>query len=142
MTPRVVLLAAAAFSLAWALAASVYFVGDLRTELTVQRHLARIEETHAFVIPAPCAQARRLETGEFRRDEAHPESCWISLRGLRRLYPDVAAATDVAATVHFNAPSELPIEGRDGTPADALWRAVAGIVSGPALAILLALSWA
>jgi hypothetical protein len=139
---RIVLLAAAVFSVAWALAAGIYFVGDLRTELAIQRHLARIEEAHAFVIPAPCAQARRLEATEFRREEARPETCWISLRGFRRLYPDVAAATDLAATVHFNAPAELPVEGQGGPPAEALFRAVAGIVTGPALVILLALSWA
>src|SRR3954447_16750473 len=99
MSTRVVLLAAAAFSLAWALIASLYFVREVRTELEVQRHLARIEETHALVIPAPCAQAQRLEAADFRRDQSHAENCWISLRGFRRLYPDVAAATDVAATV-------------------------------------------
>jgi hypothetical protein len=68
-----------------------------------------------------CAIARSVERGRY-------------------IAPDIAADTDVAATAHFNAPSELPVEGQGGTAGEALLGAAAVIVGGPVTAVLVALS--
>jgi hypothetical protein len=140
LTTRTVLLVTAAVSLAWVATGSLYFMADLKADFAVQRHLARIEQAHAFVIPIDCAHARGLETREFRRDQADVDRCWVDIRNFRRLYPEVAAATDVAATVHFNVPSELPIEEQGGTPIEVFTKAAAVVIGGPVLTILVALS--
>src|SRR4051812_15608416 len=50
------------------------------------------------------------------REDQNPTKCWVDLPSFQRLYPEIAAATDVAATIRLNAEDELPLEQWDGTP--------------------------
>src|SRR5215207_7870166 len=72
------------------------------------------------------------KTGTIREDK-HPETCWVTIPAFNSLYPEIAEATDLAASLRSNMRESLPLENWEGTPLEALPRA-AGIILGiPAL---------
>src|SRR3954451_10923920 len=99
----------------------------------------RAAELRTPVIPIDCARARGVENDDFTPDHNSPGKCWVDLPSFHRLYPEVAAATDVAATIRLNAEDELPTEQRDRTPLGTLLRAVVIVASLPVLLLLVEL---
>jgi hypothetical protein len=63
----------------------------------------RAAELRTPVIPIDCARARGVENDDFTPDHNSPGKCWVDLPSFHRLYPEVAAATDIEATIRLNA---------------------------------------
>src|SRR5215204_7265420 len=138
MTSRPALLAVFALSLAWISIATVYLYPDLKEEVDETGYLHRVEKLHTPVLPLECGRARGVENSDFIREDKHPERCWVTIPAFNSLYPEIAEATDLAASLRSNMRESLPLENWEGTPFEALLRA-AGIILGPAAVIALAL---
>ena len=54
----------------------------------------------------------------------------MTIATFNSLYPEIAEATDLGATLRSNIRESLPLENWEGTPLEALLRA-AGIILGP-----------
>ena len=132
-TLRLLFLAA---SLLWTGCATAYLFPDLRDGFEENAFIRRVAELQTPVIPLPCFRARGTEHEDFVREDQNPAKCWVDLASFHRLYPEIAAATDVAATIRLNAEDELSTA--DQTP---LLRAAAIVASLPALLLLLGLLW-
>jgi hypothetical protein len=65
----------------------------------------------------------------------------VTIPAFNSLYPEIAEATDLAASLRSNMRESLPLENWEGTPLEALLRA-AGIILGiPALTALALVIW-
>src|SRR5215213_4250009 len=141
MTSRPALLAVFALSLAWISIATVYLYPDLKEEVDEKRYIHRAEKLHTAVLPLECGRARGVENRDFIREDKHPERCWVTIPAFNSLYPEIAEAIDLAASLRSNMRESLPLENWEGTPLEALLRA-AGIILGiPALTGLALVTW-
>jgi hypothetical protein len=57
------------------------------------------------------------------------------------LYPEIAEATDLGATLRSNVRERLPLENWEGTPLEALLRAAGIILGTPAVIALALVTW-
>jgi len=114
--------------------------GGVKEEFEQHRYLRRIGKLHTPVIPIECPRARGIENQDFIREDKNPNRCWVDLASFRRNYPEIAEATDVAATVLANLREEPPLENWDGTTIGAVLRVSAIAMSGP-LALFLTWLW-
>ena len=94
-----------------------------------KRYLHRVEKLHTPVLPLECGRARGVENRDFIREDRHSERCWVTIPTFNSLYPEIAEATDLGATLRSNMRESLPLENWEGTPLEALLRA-AGIILG------------
>jgi hypothetical protein len=117
----------------WVAATSLWSYPAFREEVDEKRYLARVAKRQLPVIPVDCAGARGVESRDFIREDKNPHRCWVDLSSFRRLYPEVAASTDEAASVRLNIRAELPAEAWDGSPWEELWKAAALALSLPLL---------
>src|SRR3954468_6101856 len=98
MTTRTLRLLLLALSLGWVGYTSGFLYAREENGL-----LRRVEELRTPVIPIDCARARGVENDDFTPDDKSPGKCWVDLPSFHRLYPEVAAATDIGATIKLNA---------------------------------------
>src|SRR5215204_3436486 len=138
MTSRPALLVVCALSLAWITVATVYLYPGVKEEVDEKRYLHRVEKLHTPVLPLECGQARGIENRDFIREDKHSERCRVTIPAFNSLYPEMAEATDLAASLRSNMRESLPLENWEGTPLEALLRA-AGFILGPGVIIALAL---
>jgi hypothetical protein len=138
MTNRPALIGWCAFAVAWMTAGTVYLYPGLKEEVDEKRYIHRAEKLHTAVLQLECGRARGVENRDFIREDKHPERCWVTIPAFNSLYPEIAEATDLAASLRSNMRESLPLENWEGTPLEALLRA-AGIILGPAVGIALAL---
>ena len=129
MTARPALLAVCALSLAWITVATVYLYPGVKEEVDEKRYLHRVEKLHTPVLPLECGRARGVENRDFIREDRHSERCWVTIPTFNSLYPEIAGATDLGATLRSNIRESLPVENWEGTPLEALLRA-GGIILG------------
>ena len=99
-------------SMAWVTIAAVYLYPDVKEEFEQHRYLRRIGKLHTPVIPIECPRARGIENQDFIREDKNPNGCWVDLASFRRNYPEIAEATDVAATILANLREEPPLPER------------------------------
>src|SRR3954464_12735679 len=87
--------------MAWVTIAAVYLYPDVKEEFEQHRYLRRIGKLHTPVIPL---NAHEREGSKTKTSSArtNPNRCWVDLASFRRNYPEIAEATDVAATVLAN----------------------------------------
>src|SRR3954470_15041062 len=137
MRTRTLRLLVLATSLVWIGCATAYLLPGVREEFEEKAFIRRVAELQTPVIPLPCFQTRGTENEDFIREDQNSAKCWVDLSSFHRLYPEIAAATDVAATIRLNAEDELPTEQRER----ALLRAVATVASLPVLLLLVELLW-
>ena len=140
MRDRALVLIWLTLSMAWVTIAAVYLYPDVKEEFEQHRYLRRISKLHTPVIPIECSRARGIENQDFIREDKNPNRCWVDLASFRRNYPEIADATDVAATVLANLREEPPLENWDGTTIGAVMRATI-IALGAPLALVLAWLW-
>jgi hypothetical protein len=140
MRDRALVLICLTLSMAWVTIAAIYLYPDVKEEFEQHRYLRRISKLHTPVIPIECPRARGIENQDFIREDKNPNRCWVDLASFRRNYPEIAEATDVAATVLANLREEPPLENWDGTTIGAVLRATAIAMSGP-LALFLTWLW-
>src|SRR5215217_4622970 len=141
MTTRPALLAVCALSLAWITIATVYLSPDLKEEVDEKRYLHRVEKLHTPVLPLECGQARGVENRDFIREDRHSDRCWVTIATFNSLYPEIAEATDLGATLRSNVRESLPLENWEGTPLEALLRAAGIILGTPAVIALALVAW-
>src|SRR5829696_3892003 len=91
-----------ALSLAWITIATVYLYPGVKKEIDEKRYLHRVEKLHAPVLPLECGQARGVENRDFIREDRHSERCWVTIAVFNSLYPEIAEATDLAASLRSN----------------------------------------
>ena len=103
-------------SMAWVTIAAVYLYPDVKEEFEQHRYLRRIGKLHTPVIPIECPRARGIENQDFIREDKNPNRCWVDLASFRRNYPQIAEATDVAATILANLREEPPLPERHLRP--------------------------
>ncbi|MFL5159052.1 MAG: hypothetical protein ACJ8D1_12725 [Microvirga sp.] len=60
---------------------------------------AGVEKLHKAVLPLECGQARGVENRDFIREHRHSDRCWVTIAAFNSLYPEIAEATDLAATL-------------------------------------------
>ena len=70
------------------------------------------------------------------REDADPNQCWMTIPAFNVLYPEIAASTDLAATLRTQEREELPPKKWEGTPVGTILRAT-GIVLGPPMLLIL-----
>ena len=78
-------------------------------------------------------KARGVENRDFIREDRHSERCWVTIAVFNSLYPEIAEATDLGATLRSNIRESLPLENWEGTPLEALLRAAGIILGTPAV---------
>jgi hypothetical protein len=83
-------------------------------------------------------ERRGVENRDYIREDADPNQCWMTIPAFKALFPEIAGATDLAATLRTQEREELPQDRWEGTPVGAIGRAIA-IVLGPPLGALLLL---
>ena len=135
MKSRWVSLVGTAVSLLWVVGSSLYLYPDVSEEIDEKRYLHRVEKLHTPVLSIDCARARGVENRDYIREDADPNQCWMTIPAFNVLFPEIAAATDLAATLRSQEREELPMERWEGTPLEAVARALA-IVLGPPLLML------
>jgi hypothetical protein len=138
MTTRPALLVVCALSISWITIATVYLYPAVKEEVDEKRYLHRVEKLHTPVLPLECGRARGVENRDFIREDRHSERCWVTIATFNSLYPEIAEATDLGATLRSNIRESLPLENWEGTPLEALLQA-AGIILGTPTVIALAL---
>ena len=116
MTTRPALLAVCALSLAWITIAMVYLYPGVKEEVDEKRYLHRVEKLHTPVLPLECGRARGVENRDFIREDRHSDRCWVTIAIFNSLYPEIAEATDLGATLRSNIRESLPLENWEGTP--------------------------
>jgi len=99
MTSRPALLAVFALSLAWITIATVYLYPGVKEEVDEKRYLHRVEKLHTPVLPLECGRARGVENRDFIREDRHSDRCWVTIATFNSLYPEIAEATDLGATL-------------------------------------------
>jgi hypothetical protein len=125
-----------ALTIAWSTGAALYLYSDVKEEIEEKRYLHRVEKLHTPVLSIDCARARGVENHDFIREDADPNQCWMTIPAFNTLYPEIAGATDIAATLRTQEREELPMENWDGTPVGVLlWAAM--IAFGPPAILLL-----
>ena len=129
-------LLACLLAVGWSTGAAVYLFPDVKEEIEEKRYLHRVEKLHTPVLPIDCERARGVENRDFIREDEHPQQCWVTIPAFNALYPEIAASTDLAATLRTQEREELPMENWDGTPVGVLlWAAM--IAFGPPAVLLL-----
>src|SRR5829696_5832901 len=141
MTSRPALLAVFALSLAWISIATVYLYPDLKEEVDEKRYLHRVEKLHTPVLPLECGRARGVENRDFIREDRHSDRCWVTIATFNSLYPEIAEATDLGATLRSNMLERLPLENWERTPFEALLRAGGIILGAPVVLALVLVTW-
>ena len=116
----------------------MYLYSDVKEEIEEKRYLHRVEKLHTPVLPLECTRARGVENRDFIREDENPQQCWITIPAFNTLYPEIAGATDIAATLRTQEREELPIENWDGTAIGVLLSAVA-VAFGPPAVLLFVL---
>ena len=127
-----------AVALSWVAGSTLYVYPGVKHEIEEKRYLHRVQKLHTPVLPVECARARGVENLDYIREDADPNQCWMTIPAFTRLFPEIAGATDMAATLRTQEREELPQDRWEGTPVEAVVRAIA-IVLGPALGALLLL---
>ena len=102
MTSRPALLAVCALSLAWITSSAVYLYPGVKEKVDEMRYLHRVEKLHTPVLPLECGQARGVENRDFIREDRHSDRCWVTIATFNSLYPEIAEATDLGATLRSN----------------------------------------
>ena len=97
MTSRPALLAVCA--LAWITSSAVYLYPGVKEEVDEKRYLHRVEKLHTPVLPLECGRARGVENRDFIREDRHSDRCWVTIATFNSLYPEIAEATDLGATL-------------------------------------------
>jgi hypothetical protein len=138
MKSRWVSLLETAVALIWVIGSSLYLYPDVNEEIDEKRYLHRVEKLHTPVLSIDCARARGVENRDYIREDADPNQCWMTIPAFKALFPEIAGATDLAATLRTQEREELPQDRWEGTPVGAIGRAIA-IVLGPPLGALLLL---
>jgi hypothetical protein len=128
-----------AVALIWMGCTSVYLYPDVKGQFEEKAFFGRAAEQERPVIPLPCFRARGVENDDFVREDKDPAKCWVGLASFRRLYPEIAATTDIEATVRLNARDRLPMEQWDAAPLGAILNAAAVVAGLPAFLLLLEL---
>ena len=141
MTTRPALLAVCALSLAWITSSAVYLYPGVKEEVDEKRYLHRVEKLHTPVLPLECGRARGVENRDFIREDRHSDRCWVTIAIFNSLYPEIADATDLGATLRSNIRESLPLENWEGTPLEALLRAAGIILGTPAVMGLAIVAW-
>jgi hypothetical protein len=108
MTTRPALLAVCALSVAWITIVTVYLYPGVKEEVDEKRYLHRVEKLHTPVLPLECGRARGIENRDFIREDRHSERCWVTIATFNSLYPEIAEATDLGATLRSNMRESLP----------------------------------
>jgi hypothetical protein len=139
MNSRTALLVWLALAVCWCTAAAVYLYPDVKEEIEEKRYLHRVEKLHTPVLSIDCAQARGVENRDYIREDADPNQCWMTIPAFNTLYPEIAGATDIAATLRTQEREELPMVNWDGTPVGVLLWAVMIAVGPPAVLLLVVL---
>ena len=135
MRTRPALLVSFALALSWLVGWSLYLYSDVNEEIEEKRYLHRVQKLHTPVLSIDCARARGVENHDFIREDANPEQCWMTIPAFKTLFPEIAGATDLAATLRTQEREELPMERWDGTAVGVvLWALL--IVLGPPAALL------
>ena len=106
-----------------------------------KRYLHRVEKLHTPVLPLACGQARGAENRDFIQEDRHSDRCWVTIATFNSLYPEIAEATDLGATLRSNVRERLPLENWEGTPLEALLRAAGIILGTPAVIALALVTW-
>jgi hypothetical protein len=136
MKSRWVSLVGTAVSLIWVVGSSLYLYPDVNEEIDEKRYLPRVEKLHTPVLSIDCARARGVENRDYIREDADRNQCWMTIPAFNVLFPEIAAATDLAATLRSQEREELPMGRWDGTPVGVLlWAAM--IAFGPPAVLLL-----
>ena len=65
----------------------------------------------------------------------------MTIATFNSLYPEIAEATDLGATLRSNIRESLPLENWEGTPLEALLRAAGIILGTPAVIALALVTW-
>ena len=117
----------------WVAGTALWSYPAFKGEVDEKRYLARVAKRQLPVIPVDCAGARGVEARDFIREDRNPHRCWVDLASFRRLYPEVAASTDEAASVRLNVRTELPAEAWDGSPREEFLKAAALALGLPLL---------
>ena len=68
-------------------------------EVDEKRYLQRAEKVHTPVLPLECGRARGIENRDFIREDRHSDRCWVTIATFNSLYPEIAEATDLGATL-------------------------------------------
>ena len=131
MTTRPALLAVCALSLAWITIATVYLYPGVKEEVDEKRYLRRGREAAHTRLPLECGRARGVENRDFIREDRHSDRCWVTIAAFNSLYPEIAEATDLAATLRSNMRESLPLENWEGTPVQVIARAVMVVMAPP-----------
>ena len=113
---------------------SVPLYPGVKKEVDEKRYLHRVEKLHTHVLPLECGRARGVENRDFIREDR-------KVLGDDPLYPEIAEATDLGATLRSNIRESLPAENWEGTPLEALLRAAGIILGTPAVIALALVTW-
>ena len=131
MTSRPALLVVCALSLAWITSSAVYLYPGVKEEVDEKRYLHRVEKLHTLVLRLECGRARGVENRDFIREDRHSDRCWVTIATFNSLYPEIAEATDLGATLRSNIRESLPLENWEGTPVQVIARAVMVVMAPP-----------
>lgn len=71
----------------------------LKEEVDEKRYLRGGREAAQSRLPLECGQARGVENRDFIREDRHSDRCWVTIAAFNSLYPEIAEATDLAATL-------------------------------------------
>lgn len=141
MNHRTTLLVWLALASSWCTAAAIYLYPDVNQEIEEKRYLHRVEKLHTPVLSIECTRARGIENRDYIREDADPNQCWMTIPAFKTLFPEIAGATDLAATLRTQEREELPQDRWEGTPVGALARASAVVLGPPLLAFGLMRLW-
>ena len=112
----------------------MYLYPDVKEEIDEKRYLHRVEKLHTPVLSI--ARARGVENRDYIREDADPNQCWMTIPAFNVLFPEIAAATDLAATLRSQQREELPMERWERTPLEAVGMALAIVLCVPALMVV------
>ena len=137
---RTALLLSIAVALTWVFGSSLYLYADVKEEIEEKRYLHRVQKLHTPVLPVECARARGVENLDYIREDANPNQCWTTIPAFSRLFPEIAGATDLAATLRNQEREELPVAQWDGMPMGVLMWASSVVLGPPAVLLGLLIS--
>src|SRR5215208_5003574 len=80
----------------------VYLYPGVKEEVDEKGYLHRVEKLHTPVLPLECGRARGIENRDFIREDRHSDRCWVTIAVFNPLYPEIAEATDLAASLRSN----------------------------------------
>jgi hypothetical protein len=96
---RTTLLIWSALALVWGAGAALYVYPDVQEEIEEKRYLDAVEKQHLHVLSIDCARARGIENRDLIGEDTDPTQCWLTIPGFNALYPEIAGATDIGATL-------------------------------------------